>query len=161
MRRRLRRLALNITRAGRGPMLVLAVAIGLALGLASTARSQAPASKWQTAIDTTWGPGLPTDRKLEIFDAFWTGVDARFAAFQGLDVDWAALRDLYRPEIAAGVSRGRFAAIMGHLALALRELHTFAFDLPVLQTPRTPGVPVLVVRGAFFNTFGACATAQD
>ena len=32
----------------------------------------------------------------------------------------AGLRDRYRPEVAAGVSRGRFAAIMGQLTLALR-----------------------------------------
>jgi hypothetical protein len=117
---------------------------------------------WDAAIDATWGTGLPTERKLEIFDAFWRTMDERFAAFQGLDVDWAALRERYRPEIAAGVSRGRFAAIMSHLALALREQHTVAFDLPVLQTPRRPGVPIMVLRGPNINnTFGACATAQD
>jgi hypothetical protein len=137
------------------------VAIWLIAGPAPIARAQAPASKWQAAIDATWGPGLPTERKLEIFDKFWTTIDERFAAFPGIDVDWAALRDRYRPEIAAGVSRGRFAAIMSHLALALRELHTVAFDLPVLQTPRTPGVPIMVLRGPSMNTFGACATAQE
>jgi Peptidase family S41/Tricorn protease C1 domain len=141
--------------------LALATAVGLIVSLPSHTRAQAPVSKWQQAIDATWGPGLPTERKLEIFDTFWKTIDERFASFQGLDVDWAALRDQYRPEIAAGVSRGRFAAIMSHLALALRDGHTFAFDLPVLQKPRTPGVPIVVLRGAFFNTFGACATAQD
>ena len=96
-----------------------------------------------------------------MFDEFWTAIDERFASFQGLDLDWAAVRDRYRPEIAAGVSRGRFAAIMSHLALALRESHTVASDLRVLQTPRLPGVPILVLRGApFNNTFGACATAH-
>jgi Peptidase family S41/Tricorn protease C1 domain len=161
MQSRIRRLVLTIARAGRGPTLVLVAAIFLIAGLASTARAQAPTSQWQQAIDATWGPGLPTERKLEIFDTFWTTIDERFAAFQGIDVDWAAVRERYRPEIAAGVSRGRFAAIMGQLALALRDGHTFAFDLPVLQTQRIPGVPIMVLRGAFFNTFGACATAQD
>jgi Peptidase family S41/Tricorn protease C1 domain len=117
---------------------------------------------WAPAIDARWGPGLPTERKLEIFDAFWTTIDERFAAFQDLDVDWAALRNRYRPEIAAGVSRGRFAGIMSHLTVALSEYHTQAFDSVVATTPRRPGVPILVLRGPRINnTFGACATAQD
>ena len=132
MRSRLRRLVQNITRAGRGPTLVLTVAIG---SLQGRRRAHAPDSDWQARIDTTWGPGLPTERKLEIFDKFWTTIDERFAAFQGLDVDWAALRDRYRPEIAAGVSRGRFAGIMGHLSLALRDAHTIARDVGVGPTP--------------------------
>ena len=34
--------------------------------------------------------------------------------------------------------------------------------MPVVQhADVTPGEPILVVRGAIFNTFGACATAQD
>jgi hypothetical protein len=141
---------------------MLAAVVLLTAGPASIARAQAPDSKWQPAINATWGPGAPTERKLAIFDAFSKTIDERFAAFQGLDVDWAALRDRYRPEIAAGVSEGRFAGIMTHLALALREQHTIAGDLPVLLTPRRRGVPIMVIRGEpINNTFGACATAQD
>jgi hypothetical protein len=145
--------------------LVLAAAVGVSAGPTATARAQAPESQWREAIDARWGPGLPTERKLEIFDTFWTTIDERFAAFQGLDVDWAALRDRYRPEIAAGVSRGRFAGIMGHLSLALRDAHTIARDVGVGPTPPSPdpkpGDPLFVLRGRFFNNFGACATAQD
>ena len=142
----------------------VAVATLLALfGAATTpARAQAPDSKWQAQIDATWGPGPPTERKLEIFDTFWNAVDQQFPGFPGLDVDWAGLRDRYRPEIAAGVSRGRFAAIMGYLTLALHDLHTFAFDLGVVQTTRdpAPGVPVFIVHGrSMGNNFGACVTA--
>jgi Peptidase family S41/Tricorn protease C1 domain len=155
---RRRHAASNSGKIGRGLALALVLVATLTL---SAPASSAPPSEWATAIDTTWGPGLPTERKLEIFDAFWTTIDEQFAAFQGLDVDWSALRDRYRPEIAAGVSRGRFAAIMSHLALALREGHTVANDLAVLQTPRTPGVPVMALRSPLPNTFGACATAQD
>ena len=120
----------------------------------------APA-EWQAAIDANWGPGLPTARKLEIFDTFWNTIDQYFATFQGIDVDWAALRARYRPEVAAGVSRGRFAAIMNHLSLALRESHTGAFDIRVnFQTPLVPGVPLVNIGPWFFSRFGACATAQ-
>jgi hypothetical protein len=51
----------------------------------------APASKWQAAIDARWGPGLPIERKLEIFDTFWRTIDERLAAFQ--DLDGAAAQD--------------------------------------------------------------------
>jgi len=117
----------------------------------------------EAAIDATWGPGLPTARKLEIFDQFWTTIDQRFATFQGIEnVDWTALRDQYRPEVAAGVSRGRFAAIMNHLSLVLRESHTQAGDgLVNLFTLPLPGVPLLWEGAWFPNTFGACVTAQD
>src|SRR5829696_1600690 len=67
-------------------LLTLAATVCLTAGPAPTANAQAPDSKWQSAIDATWGPGLPTERKLEIFDEFWTTIDERFAAFQDLDV---------------------------------------------------------------------------
>lgn len=142
-------------------LLMLAATVCLTAGPAPTANAQAPDSKWQPAINARWGPGLPTQRKLEIFDEFWTTIDERFAAFHGLDVDWAALRERYRPEIAAGVSRGRFAAIMSQLALALRDSHTFANDQGVFNTARGPEAPTLLLGGAIFSRLGACATVHD
>ena len=92
------------------------------------------AEDWRTVIDSTWGPGLPTNQKLAIFDEAWNTLNAKYAAFQNLNVNWTALRDLYRPEIADTVnpvSRGRFAAIMNHLSLALHELHTGIIDAQI------------------------------
>jgi len=144
--------------------LVLLSSLGLTAVAAPPAAQAQPAlaaaGEWRAAIDAAWGPGLPTARKLEIFDAFWNTIDQRFAAFQGIDVDWTALRERYRPEIAAGVSRGRFAAIMGQLSLALRDSHTMAIDIAIPTAPRVPGLPLLVLRGPGNNNFGACATAQ-
>jgi hypothetical protein len=118
------------------------------------------AQAWSALIDATWGEGLSTGEKLSFFDTFWHTIDQDFACFQDLNVDWDGLRDLYRPEVAAGVSKGRFAAIMGRLSLALMEAHTFAYDrMVVWRTPTVPGVPLLVV-GAWgqINDFGACLT---
>jgi hypothetical protein len=140
-------------------LLVGALVTAAVLAAAVPARAQAPHSRWEAAIDATRGPGAPTERKLEIFDAFWTTIDEHFAAFQGLDVDWNALRDRYRPEIAAGVSEGRFAGIMSHLALSLRELHTYATDSVVAGTLRVAGVPSMVVAHTSVARLGACATA--
>jgi hypothetical protein len=48
--------------------------------------------KRRQAIDAVWGDGLPTADKLALFDKFWKYADEKFAAFQGIVVDWAALR---------------------------------------------------------------------
>ena len=123
--------------------------------------SMAPAQR-RAAVDAYWGSGAPTAEKLRIYDTYWEYADAKYAAFQNLAVDWPALRQRYRDEVAAGVSRGRFAAIMNHLSLALRDSHTQALDrlVNISTTPR-PGVP-LMGQGAWrTDTSGACLTAQD
>lgn len=74
------------------------------------------AEDWKTVIDTTWGEGLSTPEKLEIFDKFWNDVDQRCISFINLDLDWNELKERYRPEIENGVSRGRFAAIMNQFS---------------------------------------------
>jgi hypothetical protein len=96
---------------------------------------------------------------LNLFNTFWSKIDQRFACFQGIDVDWAALRASGVAEISAGVSRGRFAAIMNHLALALRESHTSIVDPGVNYSYLGPGVPLFVVGGWGNNQyFGAGLT---
>ena len=126
-----------------------------------TIGAMTPAER-RAAIDAAWGPGLPTEEKLAIFDRFWNAVDTQFAAFQGIDDNWAALRARYRPEVAAGVSRGRFAAIMNQMSMALREGHSSAVDLLVNAfTVPEPGVPLLGVGGWLVDPSGACLTAQD
>jgi hypothetical protein len=118
------------------------------------------AESWAELIDETWGEGLSTGEKLFFFDTFWHAVDDEFACFQDLEVDWAGLRDLYRPEVAAGVSKGRFAAIMSRLSLALMEAHTVALDRVVFwRTETVPGIPLLKVGGwGNVREFGACLT---
>jgi len=115
---------------------------------------------WQALIDSVWGPGLPTSQKLEIFDTAWDTINAKYGAFQNLDVNIDSLRNLYRPEIENGVSRGRFAGIMSHFSLAMKECHTVIMDVPVnWGTQVTPGIPLLVL-GPWNNNarFGANLT---
>jgi hypothetical protein len=115
---------------------------------------------WQALIDSVWGPGLPTSQKLEIFDTAWDTINAKYGAFQNLNLNIDSLRDLYRPEIENGVSRGRFAGIMSHFALAMKECHTVILDVPVSWgTPITPGIPLFVI-GPWYNNarFGASLT---
>jgi hypothetical protein len=115
---------------------------------------------WQYVIDSTWGPGLPVDTQLVVFDTFWNLMDDSFACFHNLNVNWDSLGALYRTEIQDTVSRGRFSAILSHLALSLREGRTTLADPFVnYQTQPLPGVPLWYV-GAWKNVdhFGAALT---
>jgi len=110
-------------------------------------------SDWQDLIDLAWGTGIPTDEKLAIFDAAFEDIDHWYGAFMNLDVDIDSLRDLYRPEIENGVSRGRFAAIMNYFSLALKDAHTMITDIPVnWGTYPNQGIPLFVV-GTWRNNF--------
>ena len=120
------------------------------------------ATDWAQRVDQAWGPSPWTiPQMLGVFDTFWSRIDQSFACFQGLEVDWAALRAATRAEVEAGVSRGRFVAIMNHLALALRESHTAITDAGVNFTSLDPGVPLFVVGGWGNNQhFGAGLTPR-
>jgi hypothetical protein len=83
---------------------------------------------WKSAIDTTWGPGMPTDYKLAVFDSTWTVIDQKFACFNNLVINWDSLKTVYRSEIQSGVSAGRFAAILNHMGAKLKEGHTSFID---------------------------------
>jgi len=103
---------------------------------------------WQRVIDSTWGPGLPVSEKLAVFDMFWDTMDAKYACFHNIAVNWDSLRTVYRAEIQDTVSRGRFAAIMNHLAMALRDAHTHVRDSLVnWGTEPLPGVPLWAIGG--------------
>ncbi|MFC2103380.1 S41 family peptidase [Bacteroidota bacterium] len=115
---------------------------------------------WREIIDSTWGAGLPTSEKLAIFDAAWDYLDQGYGAFMNIYSNMDSLKLLYRPEIEAGVSRGRFAAIMNYLAFALKDAHTLIEDLPVNAfTAPQPGIP-LFISGACVDIsyFGAGLT---
>jgi len=107
------------------------------------------AEDWRAVIDATWGEGLPTDKKLEIFDYFWKKVDEEYPSFHNIDVNWDSLRDVFRPEVDAGVSRGRFYAIMCQLSLALHDDHTFLYDMDIATDDLDLGIPLFVTCGHY------------
>lgn len=115
---------------------------------------------WKQVIDETWGQGLPTSEKLAIFDRAWNAIDQGYGAFMNFNVNLESLKNLYRPEIEAGVSRGRFAAIMNYFSLALKDAHTFIADVPVnWGTLPEPGLPLFIMGSSTDNDyFGACLT---
>ena len=119
-----------------------------------------PNEDWAALIDATWGPGPPAADLLEFFDGLWTAIDEEYGAFHNLDVDLEEIRQRYRPEIAAGVSRGRFAAILNYFSFALKDAHTYFIDGEVnWGTAPEPGVPLFVVGAWLDNSrFGAGLT---
>jgi hypothetical protein len=124
------------------------------------------AEDWRVLIDSLWGPGFPTSTKLEIFDTFWNLIDKQYAGFPYLNVNWDSLKVVYRPEVAAGVSRGRFQAILGQMYLPLCEVHTFiadaGLDSSFLQGGELvfkPGIPMFWTNGwGPVGNFGAALT---
>ena len=121
---------------------------------------------WRALVDSMWGPGLPTSTKLQIFDMFWNLINTSYAGFPYLDVNWDSLKALYRPEVAAGVSRGRFQAILGQMYLPLCEDHTYiadaGLDSSFMQGGEfvfKPGVPMFWTNGwGPVGNFGAALT---
>ncbi|MCJ7691244.1 MAG: S41 family peptidase, partial [Clostridiaceae bacterium] len=117
---------------------------------------------WQYIIDTTWGPGLPLAQKQQIFNTYVSKLEEKFDGFESLGftpASWDTFKTHYFFKIDSSTSRGRFSAIMSHLTLTLRDMHTFAFDDVVLNTPLNPKVPLLIL-GGWLNVdhFGAILT---
>jgi|WetSurMetagenome_2_1015567.scaffolds.fasta_scaffold09537_2 hypothetical protein len=137
---------------------------GLAKASAMPSRSfYKSKADWRRIIDSTWGPGMPLASKLALFDAYTSMVTAEFDGFLSLGLtqgSWDSFRNQCRSRIDSTTSRGMFASIMGHLAISLRDGHTWAEDTVLNSTPLAPGVPLLVVNA--FSTadhFGAVLTA--
>lgn len=116
---------------------------------------------WEAVIDSTWGPGMSPEYNFGIFKHFWDKIDAKFACFQDLEVNWDSIWFSDSTEIFSGVSRGRFAAILNHAAMALQESHTRCYDELVSFTFTEPGVPLMLVdpTGTDYY-FGAGLTPQ-
>jgi len=115
---------------------------------------------WAEVIDATWGEGLPTSEKLEIFDRAMDTLDQKFGAYFNVNINLDSLINLYRPEIENGISRGRFAAIMSYISLYMKDSHTTILDMPVnWYTQLAPGIPLFLIAGFMNNDyFGACLT---
>lgn len=117
-------------------------------------------AEWRERIDTEWGWGEETAEKRRIFDLAWNELDREYGAYMNLDVDMGALRRRYRREIVDGVSKGRFAAIMNHLSLAMKDAHTVIMCRSVnWNTYVRNGTPLFVVGARSNNaSFGAALT---
>jgi hypothetical protein len=116
--------------------------------------------KWPAAVDSFWGYGPSDSMKLAIFDTFWLAQKWGNDCFVGLPMyNWDSIAATYRAEIAAGVSRGKFAGIMDQLAFLLNDAHGGFLDRVITGAFTTRGAPVFETA---YGTFGACISAiQD
>src|SRR6267378_5582541 len=82
---------------------------------------------------------LPKER-IEVFETIWKTINDDYydPAFNG--VDWASVRERYRPRVEAAKSDDEFYGIIKQMLLELQDLHT-AFVTPGEQS-RTSGVYV-------------------
>jgi len=102
-------------------------------------------SEWQHIIDSTWGPGDPLDRKLEIFNTYAKAIHDQSDVLCRLNLNWDSLYSHYLGQINESTSRGAFSAIMSHFSYDLKDLHTIAFDGDAAAaTALNPGVPALI-----------------
>jgi hypothetical protein len=144
--------------------------------LTSTRSFYTSKGEWQRIIDSTWGPGLSTALELQTFDTYWNKVDQTWGGFPNLAINWDSLRSVYRPLVAAAVSRGRFYGILSRLTRELNEWHVYLKDDGIdaglglysdidAEYPNWPsfryqaGVPILNLNAMVFRTpFGAGVT---
>jgi hypothetical protein len=134
--------------------------LGLASGSPQTAVGKHTIDEWRAAVDAYWGPGLAAADQVRIFDTAWNELDREYGAYMNLDVDMQALRRRYRSEVREGVSRGRLAAILNHLSLAMLDAHTVIMRRSVnWNTHIWNGTPMLIIGGWANNSwFGASLT---
>lgn len=123
----------------------------------TTASGYFDTSKWRHLVDSTWGVGIPDTSKLSMFNHIWNTIDSSYPCFVHLPLyNWDSLVDEMRAEIIAGVSKGRFAAILGQLRRYINDAHTSFIDADVMYPSSIyRGLPL--VRGES-GRFGACIT---
>ncbi len=131
---------------------------------------------WRRLVDSAWGPGMSTALKLQTFDSYWSKVDQTWGGFPNLVINWDSLKNVYRPIVESGVSRGRFYGILSRLTRELNEWHVYLKDNGIdaglglysdniAEYPNWPsfryqaGVPILNLNAMVFRTpFGAGVT---
>ena len=114
---------------------------------------------WKQIIDSTWGPGASTTAKQALFNSYCTTLQNNFDGFLSLQLNWDSLKSYYYNQINDLTSRGGFDAIMDRFYMTLRDIHTYADDKIVFETPLNPGVPLMIISGFYtVEHFGAILT---
>lgn len=114
-------------------------------------------TRWAHIIDSTWGSGLADTDKLNLFNFYWDTVNTHYAAFVHLPAyNWDSVVGAMQTEIGGGVSKGRFAGIIGNLMTYINDGHSHFYDNTVnYGSAIYQGMPVF--RGES-GMFGACVT---
>ncbi|MDD1474930.1 hypothetical protein MEO41_27210, partial [Dolichospermum sp. ST_sed4] len=81
-------------------------------------------SEWQWIIDSTWGPGVGTAQKLQIFNKYANLIQTGFTLFHRLNLNWDSLKTFWITKITDSTSNGGLHQIMSHLAWSLKDGHS-------------------------------------
>ena len=139
------------------------IAIFLVSGFGQTADSSFYQKKgqWSQIVDDLWGAGDDLATKQSIFNTFADHVEKVNPLFGDMDLDWDSLRTTAFNQIEASTSKGRFSAIMAHLAYALDDLHFRTWDLVLENTYPNYGVPVFYLNSFDVDHSGISLTTLD
>ncbi len=55
---------------------------------------------WAEMVDTYWGAAPDKETRLAVFDDLWQTIDDYHPNFGVLNIDWNAVREEYRPQVA-------------------------------------------------------------
>ncbi len=119
--------------------------------------------EWNDLIDATWGEGLSSEIKYNLWYNYWQHIKITFPCFIDLSPNvWDSVWNLYNPQVLEPVSKGRFSAILSHASMALMEPHTLVWDNEVTFTELAPGVPLMENRyWGILDHFGAGLTPLE
>lgn len=117
----------------------------------STRRSTRVATAFACLWLGTAAIGLGAEEDLATFEAVWRTVDRNFYDRDHHGVDWAGVRERYRPRILAAASRGEARGVMDMMLAELGASHTAILDGAVykgmmaeLMNRRTPTFGLLL-----------------
>ncbi len=111
-------------------------------------------------VEGYWGDAPDQATRLEVFDALWDTLGASYASFAASGVDWAAVRERYRPLVEAAGSQGRFFQLLADIFLELQDGHSYLVSYQVCAYDSTGSPPALrLMDSASYS--GVCLTPLD
>ena len=121
-------------------------------------------AEWQWIIDSTWGPGVSTSQKIQIFNTYANLIQSNFTLFYRLNLNWDSLRTFWRSKITDSTSNGGLHQIMSHLAWTLKDGHSASWNVNISHMPLNPGTPLFLIPSYVIwdvSHFGASITADS
>jgi peptidase S41-like protein len=99
-------------------------------------------------------PTLTADLATSAFDQLWEAFDGKYAMFAlRPEVDWAKLREQYRPQALASKSAYQLAGVCADMLKNLRDLHVWltvaGSSIPVFNRPRSANANPRAYRPIF------------
>lgn len=114
-------------------------------------------------VDQFWGDAPDVETRLAIYSDLWTAIGDGFGGFVVTDLDWNEVDVIYRPQIEAAESFGRFYALLSELFFMLQDSHSKLVAASVCgSSPEYLAQRPPIFRAAGYrSSLGACVTPLD